>query len=98
MVSASPVRWSMKSWGRMATDSTKIEKDQRTSVKVKRWLTRSARTIHGPRRNSTRSVSIAGSCVGLHREEVNREAIFRKKGLRTESDISLDRGYNNYFR
>ena len=29
MVSASPVRWSMKSWGRMATDSSQMEKAQR---------------------------------------------------------------------
>ena len=29
MVSASPVRCSMKSWGRMATDSSQMEKAQR---------------------------------------------------------------------
>ena len=36
MVSASPVRWSMKSWGRMATDSSHIEKAQRIYGKYSR--------------------------------------------------------------
>ena len=38
MVSASPVRWSIKSWGRMATDSSQMEKAQRICAHCQRLL------------------------------------------------------------
>ena len=61
----------MNSCGMMATDSRKMENDQRTSTKVKLYLKMSARIAEGPMRYPMRNVSMAGSCrpKGMHSAE-----------------------------